>query len=58
MEDVLLAVRLVMIFAFQLGVFGLAGVVLIVGLYEIVQNKIHKLRRQASLATSTAPLHS
>jgi hypothetical protein len=50
MGDVLLVVSHLML---VIGVLGLVGIVLVAGLYEIVQNKVQELRRQDGIASET-----
>jgi hypothetical protein len=64
MENVLFATSTLLHLALTLSVLGIAGAVLVAGLYDIVLNKVQGLRRQdkitaeASTATSTVPQHS
>jgi len=44
MENVMLAIKYLMFLALELSVFGVIGAVLVVGLYQIVRDKVRESR--------------
>ncbi len=57
MENVMLAIKLLLFLALELSVFVVIGAVLVVGLYQIVRDKVRESQCFDQVAPTAHPVH-